>query len=173
MKIKSTNKTQKRTIGQTNVSSGLNGIFIQTHLLQRHANIINTSPYMARQQKSIESFGTLQKKKNRTGLPDKVQNKMETFFNTNFSDVRIHKNSSKALEVGALAYTQGSDVHFAPGQFGPETSSGQRLLGHELTHVVQQREGRVQPNTEVAGLPVNDNPALEYEADLMGIKVSR
>ncbi|MBL0700498.1 MAG: DUF4157 domain-containing protein [Desulfosarcina sp.] len=177
MKIKSNNKTEKRSLEQTNVSSGvssgLKGISIQTHLLQRQANIINNSLYMARQRKSIQYLDTLQKKKSRTGLPDEVQSKMERSFNADFSDVRIHKNSSTAFEVGALAYTQGSDVHFAPGQFSPETSSGQRLLGHELTHVVQQREGRVQPTTEVAGLPVNENPALEDEADLMGIKVSR
>ena len=44
----------------------------------------------------------------------------------------------------ALAYTQGTDIHFAPGQFEPDTSAGQQLLGHELTHVIQQAEGRVQ-----------------------------
>jgi hypothetical protein len=87
-----------------------------------------------------------------------------------FSDVRIHPNSSKAPEVGALAYTQGNDVHFAPGQFSPNTNSGRHLLGHELAHVVQQRQGRVQATTEVAGMPVNDSAALEREADVWGRK---
>ncbi|NOQ28158.1 MAG: DUF4157 domain-containing protein [Bacteroidales bacterium] len=115
----------------------------------------------------------VQKQKNNTGMPDEVKSKMESSFNTDFSSVKVHSNSSKAPEVGALAYTQGHDVHFAPGQFTPESNSGQQLLGHELAHVVQQREGRVQPTTEVAGMPVNDNPALESEADSLGAKASR
>ena len=118
-------------------------------------------------------FGTQAKSSNKTGLPDEVKTKMETTFNTDFSSVRVHANSSRAPEVGALAYTQGHDIHFAPGQFSPDNSMGQQLLGHELTHVVQQQEGHVQPTTEVAGLPVNDNPAFEKEADSMGSKASR
>ncbi|MBN2527997.1 MAG: DUF4157 domain-containing protein [Deltaproteobacteria bacterium] len=114
---------------------------------------------------------TVQKKdESNNGIPHEVQAKMETAMNADFSNVQLHPNSSKAPEVGALAYTQGNDIHFAPGQFSPDTSSGRQLLGHELAHVVQQREGRVQPTTEVAGMPVNDNPALESEADKMGAK---
>ena len=52
--------------------------------------------------------------------------------------VRIHADSRLAPEVGAEAFTYGSHVHFAPGAFRPESSGGQRLLGHELAHVVQQ-----------------------------------
>jgi hypothetical protein len=118
-------------------------------------------------------FDTTLKQDNKTGMPDRVKSKMENSFNSDFSDVKVHANSSKAPEVGALAYTQGQDVHFAPGQFSPDTSSGQKLLGHELAHVVQQREGRVQPTTEVAGMPVNDNPDLENEADRLGDKAGK
>ncbi len=113
----------------------------------------------------------VQKKDNRTGLPDHVKGRMESSFNTDFSDVKVHANSGKAPEVGALAYTQGSDIHFAPGQFSPESASGRQLLGHELAHVVQQRQGRVQPTTEVNGMPVNDSTSLEREADIQGRKV--
>ncbi len=107
-----------------------------------------------------------------TGMPDKLQAKMESAFGTGFSDVKVHKNSGKATQVGAVAYTQGTDVHFAPGQYDPGTSAGQKLLGHELAHVVQQREGLVQPTGSVAGLPLNDSPALEKEADVIGKKAS-
>lgn len=107
-----------------------------------------------------------------TGMPDKLQAKMESAFGTGFSDVKVHKNSGKATEVGAVAYTQGADVHFAPGQYDPGTSAGQKLLGHELAHVVQQREGLVQPTGSVGGLPLNDSPALEKEADVIGEKAS-
>lgn len=71
-----------------------------------------------------------------------------------------------------MAFTQGEHIHFAPGQYQPHTAQGKRLLGHELAHVVQQREGRVAPTGQVAGMPLNDNPALEKEADDMGRKVS-
>ncbi len=136
--------------------------------------IIQNSPYMAAQRKALEnSFGPIQKAENKTGMSDDLKTKMETSFNSDFSDVKVHSNSSKAPDVGALAYTQGSDVHFAPGQFSPNSSGGQQLLGHELAHVVQQREGRVNPTTEVNGMPVNDSPALEKEADILGSKASR
>lgn len=100
-------------------------------------------------------------------MPEDVQAKMETAMNTDFSDVNIHVGS-QASDVGALAYAQGNDIHFAQGKFDPHSQSGQELLGHELAHVVQQRQGRVQPTTEVGGLPVNDDPKLEQEADNLG-----
>lgn len=113
------------------------------------------------------------KVENNTGIPDDVKQRMEDSFGTDFSSVRVHPDSAKAPEVGALAYTQGTDIHFAPGQFKPDTSAGQQLLGHELTHVVQQAEGRVQPTTEIGGMPVNDNEGLEHEADILGAKAAR
>jgi hypothetical protein len=55
--------------------------------------------------------------------------------------------------------------------FAPHLAPGQDShLPHEAWHVVQQRQGRVQPNLEVSGTPVNDNPGLEHEADVMGAK---
>lgn len=110
---------------------------------------------------------------NQTGIPNDVKQRMEESFGTDFSSVRIHPESSSAPDVGALAYTQGTDIHFAPGQFKPDTSPGQQLLGHELAHVVQQAEGRVQPTTEIGGMPVNDNENLEHEADVLGAKAAR
>lgn len=117
-------------------------------------------------------FVTQKQEENHTGIPNDVKQRMETSFGTDFSSVRVHSDSSKAPEVGALAFTQGTDIHFAPGQFKPETSSGQQLLGHELAHVVQQSEGRVQPTTEIAGMSVNDDVSLEHEADVLGAKAA-
>lgn len=59
-----------------------------------------------------------------------------------FSGVRVHtdvKAAESARAVGALAYTVGRDVVFGTGQYAPATSGGRRLIAHELTHVVQQR----------------------------------
>ena len=98
---------------------------------------------------------------------------MEQSLNADFSDVKIHKESSKAKDINALAYTQGNDVHFAPGQFKMDSQQGQQLLGHELTYVVQQREGKVKATGEVGGMPLNDSPKLEKEADDLGAKAAK
>jgi hypothetical protein len=71
-----------------------------------------------------------------------VMAKMEEAFDSDFSDVNLHTESQEASQLGALAYAQGNDVHFAPGQYNPASQSGQELLGHELAHVVQQCNGR-------------------------------
>jgi len=72
-------------------------------------------------------------------LPEAVRQKMETAFGQDFSAVRIHEGPHVA-SIGALAYTQGTHIHFAPGTYRPESASGQALIGHELTHVVQQKD---------------------------------
>jgi len=102
-------------------------------------------------------------------LPETVQKKMEAFFNTNFADVRVHVGH-EAPSIGALAFTHGTDLYFAPGQYNPQTTHGQQLLGHELTHVVQQRAGRVR-NPLGTGVAVVQDPALEAEAVRMGLRV--
>ncbi|MEI7025313.1 eCIS core domain-containing protein [Paenibacillus sp. y28] len=114
----------------------------------------------------------VQRKTNTNGMSPEVQGKMEKAFNSDFSGVKIHEGSD-ASEIGALAYTQGSDIHFAPGRYQPNTQSGQELLGHELAHVVQQRQGRVRPTTQAKGIPINDDAALEKEADQLGSKAAR
>lgn len=167
-----TQATQETRDVRANRSAGIQNQLASTAQCQQATEIQN-SPYMAAQRKQLQSvMGPVVQKKNETNMPDAVKSSMESSFNQDFSHVRIHANSSKAPDVGALAYTQGSDIHFAPGQYSPDSSSGQKLLGHELTHVVQQGEGRVRPTTEVNGMPVNDNPALEKEADVLGGKAS-
>src|SRR5271157_5441618 len=99
-------------------------------------------------------------------LPEPVQKKMEASFNTNFADVRVHVGH-EAPSIGALAFTHGTDLYFAPGQYNPQSSQGQQLLGHELTHVVQQRAGRVR-NPLGSGIAVVQDPGLEAEAEQMG-----
>jgi hypothetical protein len=104
-------------------------------------------------------------------LPQPVQRKMEGAFGADFSDVRIHQGS-QAKNIGAIAYTQGSNIHFQPGQYNPHNPNGQKLLGHELTHVLQQRVGRVS-TPQAKGLPINRDSALESEADQLGAKAAQ
>ena len=66
---------------------------------------------------------------------------MEPRFGTDFSQVRIHTGrqpADSARSIGASAYTVGRDIVFATGHYAPDTPKGQRLLAHELTHVLQQ-----------------------------------
>jgi hypothetical protein len=65
----------------------------------------------------------------------------EPLFGQDFSGVRVHTGTSaaqSAREVNAHAYTLGQNMVFDAGRFAPRTHEGQRLIAHELTHVVQQ-----------------------------------
>jgi len=93
-------------------------------------------------------------------MPDNLKAGVESLSGIDMSDVRVHYNSSKPAEVGALAYTQGTNIHVAPGQ--------ERHLPHEAWHVVQQAQGRVRPTMQLNRIAVNDDLGLEKEADRMG-----
>ncbi|MCC7360355.1 MAG: DUF4157 domain-containing protein [Anaerolineales bacterium] len=74
-------------------------------------------------------------------LPDATRAQMETGLGADFDGVRIHTDAAAHdlnRELGAQAFTHGADVYMAPGKYAPGSSDGQRLLAHELTHVVQQ-----------------------------------
>ncbi|MCB1910018.1 MAG: DUF4157 domain-containing protein [Rhodocyclaceae bacterium] len=69
---------------------------------------------------------------------------MEARFGHDFGTVRIHRGaaaSASAQQLGARAFTHGERIVFGGGQFAPAHASGRRLLAHELSHVVQQRNG--------------------------------
>jgi Domain of unknown function (DUF4157) len=71
---------------------------------------------------------------------------MEPRFGHSFDQVRIHTGSQpaeSARSIGALAYTVGRNIVFNQGRYSPRTPEGQRLLAHELTHVVQQNSAAV------------------------------
>jgi len=104
----------------------------------------------------------IQQQKNKTGLPDNLKSGIEQLSGHSLDDVKVHYNSSKPAQLNAHAYAQGTNIHVASGQ--------ESHLPHEAWHVVQQKQGRVQPTTTVSGAKVNDNPGLEREADLMGGK---
>jgi hypothetical protein len=106
-------------------------------------------------------------------MPAPVQAKMEKAFGANLSAVRIHEGP-QAESIGAAAYTRGTDIHFAPGQYDPNSERGQELLGHELTHVVQQSQGRVPTGVQGKGaVTINSDAGLEQEADVLGAKAAR
>lgn len=110
--------------------------------------------------------GFLSGQKTGEPLPTVVRKQMEDYFDSDFSEVRVHVGA-EAPAIGALAFTVGTDLYFAPGQYQPHTQNGRELIGHELTHVVQQREGRV-GNPYGSGVAVVHDEELEAEADRHG-----
>ena len=109
-------------------------------------------------------FETPEQKRNETGMSDNLKAGIEDLSGFAMDDVRVHYNSPEPATVQALAYTQGTDIYVAPGQ--------EQHLPHEAWHVAQQMAGRVEPTTEVSGLPVNDCIELEHEADVMGARAN-
>jgi hypothetical protein len=79
------------------------------------------------------------------------------------------RQAPETESMGALAFSRGTEIHFAPGAFDPTNPQGMELLGHELAHVVQQRAGRVAgpgPGADV-------DAELEPEADALGGAATR
>jgi hypothetical protein len=77
-------------------------------------------------------------------LSDSTRAFFEQRFGNDFSSVRVHadhKADESAKSINAQAYTLGNDIVFSQGRYPPDAESGKRLLGHELTHVLQQRIG--------------------------------
>ena len=117
--------------------------------IQRTATSVGESPVT-----------TFEPRSNDTGLPDHLKAGIEQLSGFDMNDVRVHFNSSRPARLQALAYTQGTDIHVAPGQA--------RHLPHEAWHVAQQKQGRVQPTFQLKGEKVNYDQRLEHEADAMG-----
>lgn len=97
-------------------------------------------------------------------LPAESRAQFEGAMGADLSDVRVHQDGQPE-KLGTRAFTMGSDVHVERGT-DPATDQGRRILGHELAHVVQQREGRIQGDGR--GTRLTEDPALEHEADVIG-----
>jgi len=99
------------------------------------------------------------------GLPAGLRRGIESMAGMDLSDVQVHRNSAQPAQVQAAAYAQGNQVHLGPGQ--------EQHLPHEAWHVVQQRQGRVRATAQLAGVGINDDAALEQEADQMGARAQQ
>ncbi|MDB5676885.1 MAG: hypothetical protein JWM65_3867 [Sphingomonas bacterium] len=99
---------------------------------------------------------------NRTGLPDRLKQGVEALSGQSLDDVSVHRNSPRPAQLQAHAFAQGSEIHLAPGQ--------ESHLPHEAWHVAQQKQGRVRATTQLRRVDINDDPALETEADMMGAR---
>lgn len=97
------------------------------------------------------------KSANKTGIPTPLKERYEVLSGFSFDDVKVHYNSSSPAQMYAHAYTRGNHIYIAPGQ--------EKHLGHELGHVIQQKQGLVRPDTYLYGLPLNTDRHLEAQAD--------
>jgi hypothetical protein len=97
---------------------------------------------------------------NGNGLPPRLKSGIEQLSGIAMGDVKVRFNSPKPADLNALAYARGAEIHLGPGQ--------EAHLPHEAWHVVQQRQGRVAPTMAARGIAINDDRALEHEADRMG-----
>lgn len=98
-----------------------------------------------------------EQKPNLTGIPTQMKLDFESRSGLSFDDVRVHYNSGEPAKIGALAYTQGTQVHIGPGQ--------ERHLRHELGHVVQQKSFPIPPTKYIRGSAINDDTAFEADAE--------
>ncbi|MFC0518063.1 DUF4157 domain-containing protein [Mucilaginibacter angelicae] len=99
------------------------------------------------------------------GLPHQLRQGVETLSGMSMADTTVHYNSTAPAQIGALAYAAGNQIHLGPGQ--------EQHLPHEAWHVVQQKQGRVKPTLQAKGLALNDDQALETEADAMGQRAAQ
>lgn len=114
--------------------------------------------------KGVVSLFQPPKAPNRTGLPDRLKAGVESLSGLAMDDVRVHRNSPEPAKLGALAYTQGTEIHLGPGQ--------EEHLPHEAWHAVQQKQGRVGVTAQFKGIAVNRDQGLEAEANSRGAQLA-
>ncbi len=105
-------------------------------------------------------------------LPKDVQRKMSAALGYDFSRVRVHADRqadalSKSLH--ARAFTTGRDIFFRAGAYQPASAEGQKLLAHELTHVVQQGRGEVPGRGKMSVNPPGDQYEQQAEANAQAL----
>jgi hypothetical protein len=100
-------------------------------------------------------------------LSDDVRADMEGRLGHDFGDVRVHSDGAaheSAKSVNAQAFTVGSDIVFQSGMYDPNSDSGRHMIAHELTHVVQQRNGPVDGTDAGGGVKISD-PSDRFERE--------
>lgn len=139
----------KLTIGASNdpLEQEADRVADQVLAAPAHPSVGNTAPHIQRHTGSTEVGTTAPVSVDQVlaspgrALDVALQRDMSQRFNHDFAQVRIHSDAAaaqSAREVHAHAYTTGQHIVFGENKFSPSTRAGQRLLAHELTHVVQQ-----------------------------------
>ena len=113
-----------------------------------------------------QSLSELEKMTESKGIPipTEIRPMLETFFETDFAEVRLHVCPEVKAVPGAKALAKGLDIYFAPEHYDPNSPQGLGLLSHELTHVLQQCGDKAY-FSDVFGCAVVSDARLEAEAD--------
>jgi hypothetical protein len=104
-------------------------------------------------------------------LAEEVRAHLEPRFGADFSAVRVHTGDTATQlnrDLGSRAFTHGQDVYFKGGAYDPGTSSGQKLLAHELTHTVQQGAAKRIQTWAPTGHRLVSEAAFERDDELKG-----
>lgn len=107
----------------------------------------------------------VQKKENKTGLPDNLKSGILNLSGMSIDAVTIYYNIDQPAQLNSLAYAKGTEIHLSTTQ--------EIQLPHEAWHVVQQQQGRVKATMQLKeNVIVPTESALEKEAAIMGMKAS-
>ncbi|WP_422104869.1 eCIS core domain-containing protein [Winogradskyella sp.] len=123
-------------------------------MVQRKSLVSEITPMVQRKSHNSEAGTASQaltqqinsSKGNGHSLDKGTQSFMESRFGTDFSGVRIHTDTQAiqmSRDLNAQAFTVGNDIYFNEGKYNPNSNSGKHLLAHELTHTLQQGEGKI------------------------------
>jgi hypothetical protein len=108
-------------------------------------------------------------------LEEGMQRRMSVATGQDFSNVRVHTDAEAdqiSRQLDAKAFTAGQDVFFREGEYSPRSTGGQELIAHEMTHVVQQSQGKVDGG-DGKGIKVNAPDDIhERQADRVAQKIS-
>jgi hypothetical protein len=96
-------------------------------------------------EKNLENDYEISNISRQSGMPldSSVKELMESRFNFDFSNVKIHKDEQAgklASNLNASAVTKGMNIMFGFGQYDPNTKNGQKLIAHELIHIIQNHK---------------------------------
>ena len=133
--------------------------------IQENANKSSIVSRISQLQAIADNFtqtdNPVQRKENNTGLPDNLKSGIENLSGYSMDDVKVHRNSDKPAQLNAHAYAQGTDIHLGAGQ--------EKHLPHEAWHVVQQKQGRVQPTKQLkSNINIIDDEGPKKEAETIG-----
>ncbi len=107
-------------------------------------------------------------------IDDQIQEKLGSALGQDFNEVRIHTSAEAdqlSRQINAKAFTTQNDIFFRQGAYEPNSASGQKLLAHELTHVVQQNSGGVGGSSEQMAVNAPED-SFERQADAVSKAVT-
>lgn len=99
--------------------------------------------------------------------PEEVRTAMQDAFGVDLGDVRLHADAAAdelSRSLHARAFTAGRDIYFRQGEYASHTADGQKLLAHELAHVLQQRGNAGAPVVQRQEIPSELQTSVNYRA---------